>query len=724
MFRAFSNIPIFRRLFIVFAIAALIPILVIVLLGNFYLQSSATRSQAVQTSFDAQNIATNEQINLQSMNALLQARFAQIFAQGSLALGGDPSLRASGGLTEADVTAFEIDFNQTLVSYQQNYKIATSNNMSTIRSILMSDAPDHGNQVITDQRTALDAVANAEWHDYQVLQDKVLKELDNNSPYQIAYADFYQANQDFLPLKNHWQHVVDAATVMGTTVTQVGPSLIHPLVIYTAIAMTFMLLVIVIAGFLINGTIVNPLKHLVSLTKRVAQGDTHARADIRGRDEINQVAYSMNGMLDNILRLMQDAQSRHAELQAQIQHMSSQVSGMGEGNLQIQVRSASNELGMLADTFNVMAEELNNLVVNVKILARGVQNATLQAFGYMEQLVDNADAQFQHITQAAGEVNQVATSSRQIAERAQVLYNVAHEARQTAHKGRRAVQQTVNGMDRINENVGSTSKKVLSLGDRSREISSIVEVISGIAHQTNRLALDASIQAAMAGEHGQGFGAVAVDIRRLAERAKEQSAQIAQLVRNVLEDISMASASMRETARETAAGTQIAQEVGNALEVMFSAVEHQASEIEVTNQVATQQLHSSTMIVQIMQRVSDSTRQSSVVTHNVTQQMECLAQLAGQLLTSVDVFKLREEQPQYVVVSESKSGPTSGQLAFNTPLRSIPPPVQPVERAYGHPSFGEFPGQNSSSRNTPYPYPTQQDTPVPPEWQEQQGFRP
>ena len=107
MFRAFSNIPIFRRLAITFVVATLIPILVILLLGNFSLQSSTIRGQAVQTSFDAQNIATKEQINLERMNALLQAHFAQVFAQSSTAIHGDPSLRATGALTEAEVAALE-----------------------------------------------------------------------------------------------------------------------------------------------------------------------------------------------------------------------------------------------------------------------------------------------------------------------------------------------------------------------------------------------------------------------------------------------------------------------------------------------------------------------------------------------------------------------------------------------------------------------------------------
>ncbi|HLI88743.1 MAG TPA: methyl-accepting chemotaxis protein [Ktedonobacteraceae bacterium] len=681
MLRAFSNMPIFRRLVITFAVATLIPILVILLLGNFSLQQSEIRSQAVQTSFEAQNIATQEQVNLQRMNALIQARFAQVFAQGSLSLEGDPS---SGKLTEDDVQALESGFNQALNIYKTRYVIATSANMSTIRNILISDTPDHGQQIMNTQLDALNTVAQTSWPHYQSLVHKVLQDLGANTFYAVAYADFYQADLGFLELKNQWQHVVDTATQMGTTVTKVGPSLTTPLLTYTVVALIFTLLVIIAAGFLINATIIAPLNQLVGLTRRIAHGETRARATIRGRDEINLVASSINGMLDHILRLMQEAQTRHADLQAQIGQMITELSGVGEGDLRINLQATSTELSVLASSFNVMAQELNNLVVNVKILARGVQNATLQVFSYMEQLVDNSDMQIEQITSSTEEVVQVAASSRQLAERSQMLYDVAEEARQAAHRGRRAVQQTVKGMERINENVGATAQKVLMLGDRSREISSVVEVISSIAQQTNRLALDASIQAAMAGENGKGFGAVAVDIRRLAERAKEQTALIGQIVHNVLEDINASAFAMQETRRETANGTQIAQEVGKALEQMFSAVEHQAGEIEATHQVATQQMEASNRIVQVMQRVSDSAQQSSLITRNAVQQMERLARLAGQLLASVEIFKLRENQPQYSAASEN--GAARRPAPVRSPLRSISSPSQPLSRGISSPS--------------------------------------
>jgi methyl-accepting chemotaxis protein len=659
MFRFLSNIPIFRRLVFVFAITTLIPIVVIVLLGNFYLQSIGLRGQAVQTSFAAQNIATQQQINLERMNALLQARFAQVFAQNSSALAGDPSLTASGQLTSTDVAALETEFGQTINSYQQDYEIATSPNMSGIRNILVSDTPDHGNQIISEQQTALNSVANTDWSTYQALQDQVLNELDQSTDYFTAYTVLYQANLVFLNLKNHWQQVVDAATAMGTAVTQIGPSLTIPLILYTGIAVLLTVLVIALSGLLVNSTIVNPLNRLVDLTKRIARGETRMRADVEGNDEIHQVAESMNGMLDVIVRLMQEAQYRHSDLQSHIEKLINEVSGAGEGDLRIHAEVESNELGLLASFFNHMTQDLSDLVVNVKTLARGVQNATLQLFGYMEELVDRADMQSQQIVRATSEAGNMATSSRRVAERAQSLYSVAYEARQIALGGRKAVQQTVDGMERLNENVRATSVKVSSLGVRSREINDIVEAMSSIAQQTNRLALDAAIQAAMAGENGKGFGAVAGDIRRLAELEKEQATQVGQIVRNVLEEINTVTTSIRETEQEAATGTHLVQRVGTALESIFSVVERQGSEIELTNEVVRQHLQSSTTVGQIMEDVSQSAQQNIETTREVTRQMERLAQLAGQLLSSVEVFKLREDRKQAAVVP---GGPASQQL--------------------------------------------------------------
>src|SRR3984893_7283107 len=693
MLKLISNMPIFRRLFVIFTLAVAIPGIAIVLLGSYYLNSLNVRGQAVQTSFDAQNIASQQQTNLQTMNALLQTRFAHIFAS----LGGgvkDPSLYASGALIYSDILARQADFDQTLTNYQGSYELATSSNMSPIRNILLNDNANSG--IISNQQTALNAVITQEWPNYKKLQDQELNQLAlldsyiqkhtemTPTDYEQAYLTLYQADRSFTSLRNSWLNVVNVAAIMGKTVTAVGPSATSPVLVSTFLAFLFITFVVVIAGIIVNLTITRPLSRLALLTRRIIKGDTTARAKVEGRDEIAMVASSMNNMRNNIVRLIQEAQSQRDDLQAQVEKLVGEVSGIGEGDLRVQAEVTIDALGVLADSFNYMVEELSSLVVRVKLVAHEVESSTVSIFDRLTQLVETGDTQLNQIGEAVVEVGHMADSSRQVANRANILYNVASDAQQSAQSGREAVQEAVEGMGRIHENVQATASKVQTLGERSREINNIVEAISGIAHQTNPRALDAAIQAAMAGENGKGFGAVAADIRRLAERAKDQASMIARIVRSVGEDISAAAIAMPDTERETSTGSRLAQEAGVALESMFSVVERQAREIEIINQMATQQLQSSSAVVQIMQGASESTQQSSASTRDAAQNMERLARLAEQLLASVEAFKLRDSQNYFAPTSNVTITPENepnNQLSVSGVFRTITASAQPSGNA-------------------------------------------
>jgi hypothetical protein len=257
-------------------------------------------------------------------------------------------------------------------------------------------------------------------------------------------------------------------------------------------------------------------------------------------------------------------------------------------------------------------------------------------------------------------------------------------------------------MGRIHEYVQDTSSKVQTLGDRSREINNIVEVIANIAHQTNRLALDAAIQAAMAGENGKGFGAVAADIRRLAERAKDQASSITRIVRAVREDIGAVAVSMRDTERETSVGSELAQEAGTSLASIFGVVERQASEIEAINLMAAQQLQSSSSVVQIMHAVSESTEQSSASTRDAAQNMERVARLAEQLLASVEAFKLRENLNYYAPMGDIAFTPEvdyQNQLSLSGAFRTV------TSSAYSSPSNVNAlpPARTTTGPFAPYP---------------------
>src|SRR5579863_5415080 len=155
MIRIISNMPIFRRLFIAFAAAALISGIVIVLLGNFDISALTTQGQAVRTSFDAQSAASQEDTNLQRMNAVLEAFHNEIFGSLSGVI-TDKSFFSSGALLDGEVRAREAEFDQALKTYQSNYEIATSPNMATIHSVLLSDDPTVGQQIINSQQASLE----------------------------------------------------------------------------------------------------------------------------------------------------------------------------------------------------------------------------------------------------------------------------------------------------------------------------------------------------------------------------------------------------------------------------------------------------------------------------------------------------------------------------------------------------------------------------------------
>jgi hypothetical protein len=192
---------------------------------------------------------------------------------------------------------------------------------------------------------------------------------------------------------------------------------------------------------------------------------------------------------------------------------------------------------------------------------------------------------------------------------------------------------------------------------------------------------------------------------------------ISRIVRSVREDIGAVAVSMRDTERETSVGAQLAQEAGSSLVSIFGVVERQAEEIEVINQMAAQQLQSSSAVVHIMQGVSDSTRESSSSTRIVAQNMERLARLAEQLLASVEAFKLRENLNYYAPSGNITITPENeheDQFSISGVFRTVTATAQPASPGVynalapaganvSSSSYPLSPYQQNNGVQTPYP---------------------
>src|SRR5258707_1355322 len=388
---------------------------------------------------------------------------------------------------------------------------------------------------------------------------------------------------------------------------------------------------------------------LAEVCRQVASGDRGARAPVLGEDEFAILSAAVNAVLDGApvsgtatsAVSVGDAQDA-AALQAQIEKLLQEVSAVGDGDLRVQAEVTPDTLGVLADSFNYMIEELAKVVGRVQATAVQVTNATRRILDRSAELAQASETQVTQISQTTQAVEALAIFIQNVARNAQMSADAAQDALRNASAGQQAVRQSIDGMMVIRENVQETSKKIKRLGERSNEIGEIVRIIEDIADQTNLLALNAAIQSAMAGEHGRGFAVVADEIRLLAERSTESTKRIATLVKSIQGDTYEAVVAMEESTQEVVKGSQLADEAGRALNSIYSAVERQASTIETIAQAANEQASVSEDVANAMSEISEITNRTNAGTQEAAMSVSYLSELSDQLRASVSTFRLPE----------------------------------------------------------------------------------
>lgn len=708
-----ANTSIFNRLLMASIIVAIIPGVVIFLLGSTYIQTLNTHGQAVQVSTDAVKVATTQLANLEHMNADLIALQAEQFVAIGVAGTQDARIGQIEQTLTSEINSLQAGIDQTLTRYQRDYQLTTSNNMDSVRNQLASNATY--SNIAADQQDTLQRVTQQEWQAYIQAQSQVLQAIQAKQPSTQTNQLLQAANNKYAPLDKDWTHIVTLAETVGDKIALVDTTQRNTLIMYALVAVALIVIIVLLIGVVVNQTIARPLRQLATLTRRISRGDTSARAPIMGNDEIYLVAQSMNGMLDNIVQLIRETQGQRDMLQAQIERLMGEVMGIGGGDLQVRAGVIPGTLGILAEFFNYMVEALSSLVIRVKQSSREVEASTSVTFNVLMQLVKSSDLQLSGIAEAAVEIEQMANSTRQVANRTNSLYNVAHEAQSAIQKGRHSVRLASEGMQRIHNTIQDTSQKVQTLDEHSNEINEIIAVISNIAQQMNRLARDAAGQAAAVGEHGKGFGVVAGDIQRLAERTNGQVSSIAQIVQGVRQDIHAARVSMQDTERESSHGAKLAEEAGEAMETVFAAVEQQAEEMNAINRTAMQQLQSFSSIVNVMHLMTTSTQQISASTRQASQSLEYLARQVQELRRSVEAFKL----PQ-TAASSFTTDPGSGPLGRARQPRSsgslsgarVRPQLSSPNNNFGGPTTAPLGNNSNSGVRPPLPQSRRNSAPL------------
>ncbi|WP_278441258.1 methyl-accepting chemotaxis protein [Pseudomonas oryzihabitans] len=264
----------------------------------------------------------------------------------------------------------------------------------------------------------------------------------------------------------------------------------------------------VVLAVLYTRSILQPLRQVLAINKRIAEGDLRVAAQATGRDEM--------------------ADLMRATVQMQ-QTLRDTVSHIGE---------ASTQLASAAEEMNAVTDEAS----------RGLQR------------------QNGEVEQAAAAVNEMTAAVEEVARNAASASTSAQQSERSTGLGAARVTETVNAIHSLTSTVSHTSEQIVALAGQAQGIATVVDVIRGIAEQTNLLALNAAIEAARAGEQGRGFAVVADEVRALAHRTQESTREIEQMIGGIQSGSEGAVQAMQRSRDEATATLKIANEAGAALE--------------------------------------------------------------------------------------------------------------------------------------------------------------
>ncbi|HET7395499.1 MAG TPA: methyl-accepting chemotaxis protein [Gammaproteobacteria bacterium] len=473
----------------------------------------------------------------------------------------------------------------------------TIQNFTRITRGMLDGSPQLGIVSVTDSQL------QAPLHNINVLYNKINDNLNSITPLLNLLVKVQQANMTIHSLSD--QLLTNAQAITTSYHRQMNSRLFRPIVGYVLGSIGLVLLLGILWMYVLGGD-----------ARRAAQMQQE-------QTERNQQA---------ILRLLDE------------------LGSLADGDLTVQVTVTEDITGAIADSINYALEALRGLVATINVTAVQVDAAARQTQATATHLAEASENQSKQINTASTSINQMAHSIEQVSANAERSAKVAQQSVEIAHKGGEAVRRTIDGMNNIRETIQETSKRIKRLGESSQEIGDIVELINDIAEQTNILALNAAIQASMAGEAGRGFAVVADEVQRLAERSGNATRQIEALVKTIQTDTNEAVISMEQSTAGVVSGAQLAENAGSSLDEIEKVANHIATLIQSISSAARQQAQTAGDVSRTMNVIREITAQTTEGTTATSVSIGKLAALATEMRKSVSGFKLPSSSNQETMV--------------------------------------------------------------------------
>ncbi len=398
--------------------------------------------------------------------------------------------------------------------------------------------------------------------------------------------------------------------------------------------------------YLLYKSIVFPLIHMQSVIRRINRGKTNARVKVLTQDELGDLGFAFNKLFDERINQLEQQSKENERLNNSIISLIRALGAIANKDLTVKVPVSSDITGTISDAVNLLTSETAQTLKEVKDISHEVNDVSDHLQEQSQLVMQFADNERRHIIATSKALKVLSSAMNDVAQHSEEANASAAEAIDNTRSARGTVNKTVSGIRAIRETISETEKRMKRLGDRSQEVSGVVNLINTIAERTHILALNASMHAASAGEAGKGFAVVADEVQRLAESARTSTEEISTMVNNMRVETADTATMMNTLISQVAEGSRMAEEAGQQMEATETTTEQLVETVKLIAEQAIQQADVANRVKDrsgIIRGFTDKTekqlQEQRVFTDN-------LKKYADTLVKHVNVFSLPSDQKE------------------------------------------------------------------------------
>lgn len=330
------------------------------------------------------------------------------------------------------------------------------------------------------------------------------------------------------------------------------------------------------------------------------------------------------------------------KLEKAIYTLIEEVADATDGDLTVRANLDSEELSTVADLFNAIIDNLQEIAIEAKDSTSQVGSALQRNESAIRLLAEQAIAEARETRDTLVSVEQMSNSIQAVATNANQAEKITNDTYNTVVASTNNMDLTVDSIISLRTTVGETAKKIKRLGESSQKISQVVSFIEEIALKTNVLAINASVEAGRAGEYGQGFTIVAEQVGALAEQSAAATKEIADIVAIIQAETQEVNQAMESGTAQVVETTQIVKSTKQSLEVVLEKSQEINHLMESISQSTVSQADTSQNVTRLMQKIAQLSANTSKSSTEVAQSIGQTAKVAQKLESTVAQFKVAE----------------------------------------------------------------------------------